>query len=179
MSRIGKKPVSIPSKVEVKVTGAEVRVKGPKGELSHVAHPLSTVSVKGGEVLVSRSSEERPDRAAHGLTRSLIANMVVGVSVGFERKLEINGVGYKVEALGRFLRFDLGYSHPILFELPSGVDAEVDKKGNVILRGIDKELVGRAAAKIRSFRPPEPYQGKGIKYIEEVIVRKVGKAGAR
>lgn len=179
MSRIGKLPVPIPDKVEVSVKGAQVKVKGPKGELTREINSDSSIELEGGNLQVLRKSDSKESRAMHGLTRSLVANMVQGVSTGFVRKLEINGVGYKAEILGAFLRFDLGYSHPIFFELPQGVSAEVDRRGLVTLSGVDNEALGAAAAKIRSFRPPEPYKGKGIKYAEEVIVRKVGKAGAR
>jgi large subunit ribosomal protein L6 len=181
MSRIGKKPVPVPEKVEIKISGQDLSVKGPKGELSMVVPAGATVTVDGGAAMVGRADDTRENRAKHGLVRSLLANMVEGVSKGFERKLEINGVGYKVEKLGgNFLRFDLGYSHPILYQVPAGVDVETDKRGeNVTLRGVDKEVVGAAAAAIRGFRPPEPYKGKGVKYAEEVIKRKVGKSGGR
>ena len=180
MSRIGKLPVPIPEKVEVTIDGTSVKIKGPKGELTREINPATGLSVEDGHILVSRAGDDKVSRAMHGLTRSLVANMVAGVSEGFERKLEINGVGYKAEMFGRFMRFDLGYSHAIFYELPERVDAEVDKRGNALtLKSIDKESLGAASAKIRSFRPPEPYKGKGIKYIEEVIVRKVGKSGAR
>ncbi len=179
MSRIGKKPVALPAKVELKIDGQHVTVKGPKGELSREFHPLTTIKVDGGQALVERAGDDRTSRAAHGLSRSLLENMVKGVSEGYARKLEINGVGYKVESIGQFMRFDLGYSHAILYELPEGVKGEADKRGNVTISGIDKELVGKVASTIRGFRPPEPYKGKGIKYAEEVIQRKVGKSGGR
>ena len=180
MSRIGKLPVPIPDKVEVSVNGLEIKVKGPKGELSRQIDSASQVKVDGGVLTVEDSVKDRRGRAIHGLTRSLVANMVKGVSEGFVRKLQITGVGFKAEILGGYMRFDLGYSHPIFYELPQGVSAEVDRRGGQLtLSGIDKEVLGAAAAKIRSFRPPEPYKGKGIKYEEEVITRKVGKAGAR
>lgn len=180
MSRIGKRPVPIPDKVEVKLTGRHVVVKGPKGTLERELHPASIVKIEGNEIVIERGGEGREDRAVHGLTRSLVANMVKGVSEGFKRSLEINGIGYKVESLGSFLRFDLGYSHPILYQVPEGLTAEVEKRGVAVsLSGADKEVLGAAVATIRGFRPPEPYKGKGIKYVEEVIQRKVGKAGGR
>jgi large subunit ribosomal protein L6 len=179
MSRIGRLPVPIPDKVEISINGAEVKIKGPKGELVREINEHSALAVEDGVLLVSPVSQSGEARALHGLTRSLVANMVTGVSEGYVRVLEINGVGYKAEILGSYMRFDLGFSHPIFFELPVGVAAEVDRRGIVKLTGIDKEILGAAAAKIRSFRPPEPYKGKGIKYAEEVIVRKVGKSGAR
>ncbi len=181
MSRIGKQPVAIPAKVEITIDGQHVKVKGPKGELERSFSKLVELKVEGNELVVTRKNEHRESRSMHGLVRSLTANMITGVSEGFKRVLEINGVGYRAEVLknGRFMRFDLGYSHPIFLELPEGVAAEVDKKNNVTLTSIDKEKIGAAAATIRSFRPPEPYKGKGVKYAEEHITRKVGKSGGR
>lgn len=177
MSRIGKKPVSVPKGVTVELKDDVIRVKGPKGELSKPRHPAIKVEIADGEVVFTRGDDAPATRSAHGLMRALTANMVTGVSAGFERKLEINGVGYRAEVKGKQLVMQLGYSHPIEYDLPKGVDAKIDKN-LVILTGIDKELLGHTAAKVRSFRPPEPYKGKGVKYLEEVIVRKVGKAGA-
>jgi large subunit ribosomal protein L6 len=177
MSRIGKKPVVVPKGVTVTLKGAEIAVKGPKGELKRSVPPLVKVTVTSAEVTVAREENDGASRAQHGLMRALLQNMVLGVTQGFERKLEINGVGYKAEIAGEKLTLSLGYSHPIVFPLPKGVSAKVEK--NVLaLSGIDKELVGETAAKVRSFRPPEPYKGKGVKYMEEVIRRKVGKTGA-
>ena len=177
MSRIGKKPVTVPKGVTVTLKGQEIAVKGPKGELKRAVPPLVKVNVAAAEITVERSSEDGPARAQHGLMRALLQNMVTGVTEGFERKLEINGVGYKAEVAGEKMTLSLGYSHPIVFPLPKGVSAKVDK--NILaLSGIDKELVGETAAKVRSFRPPEPYKGKGVKYADEVIRRKVGKTGA-
>ena len=179
MSRIGKKPVDLPEKVSVTVKNGTLTVKGPKGELSAQLAPLTSVSVEGTVAQVERADDSRQARAGHGLQRALLANMVAGVSAGFVRKLEINGVGYKAEVKKGYMRFDLGYSHPIFYQLPEGISAEVDKKNTVILTGIDRAVLGSAASIIRSFRPPEPYKGKGIKYAEEIIVRKAGKSGAR
>jgi large subunit ribosomal protein L6 len=181
MSRIGRLPVPIPDKVEVKVEGRTLKVKGPKGELTREMPGDVTVKIEENTLIVERPDDHRSNRSMHGLVRSLAANMIEGVSAGFTRVLEINGVGYRAERVknSRFLRFDLGYSHPIFYELPNGVEGEVDKKNNVTLTSIDKESIGSAAATIRSFRPPEPYKGKGVKYREEVITRKVGKSGGR
>jgi large subunit ribosomal protein L6 len=180
MSRIGKLPISLPDKVSVTVNGGAVTVKGPKGELSSNLAPLTSVAIEGATATVQRADDSRQARSAHGLQRALLANMVKGVSEGFERRLEINGVGYKAEVKRGFVRFDLGYSHPLFYELPEGVEVEVEKKSSTItLRGIDRAAVGSAAAVIRAFRPPEPYKGKGIKYAEEIIRRKAGKSGVR
>jgi large subunit ribosomal protein L6 len=177
MSRIGKKPVVIPSGVQVTLKEGLMAVKGPKGELKRPLPPLAQVKVEKTQIQVERQSDEPPARAQHGLVRALIQNMIDGVTKGFERKLEINGVGYKAEVAGQKLTLNLGYSHPVVFELPKGVGAKVEK--NVLtLSGYDREALGQAAAKIRGFRPPEPYKGKGIKYAEEFINRKVGKTGA-
>jgi large subunit ribosomal protein L6 len=175
MSRIGKKPVSIPKGVTVSVAGDKISVKGPKGALEVTRNHYIDVSVEGDTVVCTRNGDTPEQRAAHGLMRALIGNMVHGVTAGFERKLEINGVGYRAEVKGKTLELLLGYSHPIQFPLPAGITAAVEK--NVLtLAGIDKQLLGLTAAKVRSFRPPEPYKGKGIKYVEETILRKVGKA---
>lgn len=176
MSRIGKQPIPVPSGVEIKIDGQEIRVKGPKGELSRSVSDVVTIAREGDEIIVSRPSDTREARSHQGLVRSLVANMVEGCAAGFTRELEINGVGYRAEQLGNFIRFDLGYSHPIFLELPEKVEAQVQQTA-IALVSPDKELVGQVAAKIRSLRPPEPYKGKGIKYKEERIVRKVGKAG--
>jgi large subunit ribosomal protein L6 len=175
MSRIGKQPVKIPKGVTVSVAGDKVTVKGPKGSLDLQRNSHVAVKIEGDEVLLTRGGDEPEQRAAHGLMRALVANMVHGVTQGFERKLEINGVGYRAEVKGKELELLLGYSHPIRYPLPAGITAAVDKN-IIILGGIDKQLLGLTAAKVRSFRPPEPYKGKGIKYVEETILRKVGKA---
>jgi len=178
MSRIGKLPIAIPDKVEISLTGNHIKVKGPKGELARELSDVVAVAIEDKQIIVSRPDESRQARSHQGLTRSLVANMVTGVTAGFTRTLEINGVGYRAEQRGTFIRFDLGYSHPILFELPKGVDAAV-KQTVVTLSGADKELVGQVAAAIRNLRKPEPYKGKGVKYQEEVIRRKAGKAGGK
>jgi large subunit ribosomal protein L6 len=157
------------------VSGQSVTVKGPKGQLALVAHPTVKVATEGAEIVCTRVEETAEGRAAHGLVRANVANMVTGVSTGFQKKLEINGVGYRAEVSGKKLVLQLGYSHPIEFQLPEGISAVVEKNA-VTLSGIDKQLLGLTAAKVRSFRPPEPYKGKGIKYAEETILRKVGKA---
>ncbi len=177
MSRIGKKPILIPKDVKIKLEGDTIKVKGPKGELSRKIHPRVQVNIDGDNVMVSVADETRENLSLHGLFRILIDNMVTGVTKGFERVLEIVGVGYRAELKGRTAVFNLGYSHPINFELPDGIDAKIEKT-KVILNGIDKELLGKTAAKIRGFRKPEPYKGKGIKYADEMIRRKAGKTGA-
>jgi len=177
MSRIGKKPVVIPKGVTVNVGGGQIAVKGPKGELKRKMPTGVAVKVEGDKVVATRGDDGRVSRAKHGLIRALVANMVKGVTTGFVRELEINGVGYKAEGKGKSVTFTLGYSHTIDFPLPAGIEAKIDKN-KVILTGVDRELLGETAAKVRSLRPPEPYKGKGIKYVEETIKRKVGKAGA-
>jgi large subunit ribosomal protein L6 len=179
MSRIGKKPIAIPEGVQVGVQGQEVEVKGPKGRLALRVHDLCSVKVTDGSLVVGRGAEHRAARALHGLTRALVANMVHGVTEGFERKLEIQGIGYRVQQAGRNLTFALGYSHPIVFPLPEGVTAEVDKQTAITLRGVDKYLVGQTAAQLRALRPPDSYKGKGVRYAGEVVRKKVGKTGAK
>jgi len=179
MSRIGKKPVTFPANVKVAVASGEVKVEGPKGKLAWKPHKAMTVKVTGNTVVVERADDTRESRALHGLTRALVQNMVTGVSTGFERKLLIEGVGYRAELKGKTLNMALGFSHQVDFPLPEGVTAEVIDKTQVILRGINKQLIGETAAKIRSIRPPEPYGGKGIRYGDEVIKRKEGKSGGK
>ena len=177
MSRIGKNPISVPSGVEVKVDGQDVAVKGPKGELSvTIAEPI-TVSLEDGVVTVARPDEERESRSLHGLSRTLINNMIVGVTDGYSKALEIVGTGYRVLAKGSNLEFALGYSHPITVEPPEGISFSVDGQTKVAVHGIDKQLVGETAANIRKLRRPEPYKGKGVRYAGEIVRRKVGKAG--
>ena len=179
MSRIGKIPVAIPSGVTASVDGDTVHVKGPKGELSLNVHPEMTVTVDGGEIRVERPSDQKHHKALHGLTRSLVANMVEGVTDGFTRTLEIVGVGYRAEKKGRDITLNLGYSHTIEYKAADGVDLECPNPTTVVVSGPDKQAVGQAAAEIRSFRPPEPYKGKGIRYQGEQVRRKAGKtAGA-
>ena len=178
MSRIGKKPVPIPAGVEVKVGADAVQIKGPKGSLSTPVHPSVTDVLEGNEMLVSRVDESRVACAQHGLRRTLLANCVEGVTVGFKKTLEVIGVGYKVAVQGKSVVLTVGFSHPVEYALPQGVDAVVE--GNKLhLTGIDKQLLGEVAAQIRRVRPPEPYKGKGIKYIEEHIRRKAGKSGSK
>lgn len=177
MSRIGKLPIQVPEKVEVTLDGKSVKVKGPKGELHREISEFVEVVMDGGIIEVQRPDDSRSARSHQGLNRSLIANMVEGVSAGFKRSLEINGVGYRAELRGSFIRFDLGYSHPIMFELPPSVSVAIERQTQLTLESVDKELLGQVAAKIRSLRKPEPYKGKGIKYSDEVIRRKVGKSG--
>jgi large subunit ribosomal protein L6 len=177
MSRVGRKVITLPKGVALNIASGQVSVKGPKGELKRALPDGVSVKVAGTEAQVERADDSRENRAKHGMIRALIANMVKGVSDGWERSLEINGVGYRAEVAGQKLNMALGFSHPVNFDLPKGVAAKVDK--NVVtLSGIDRELLGATAAKIREIRPPEPYKGKGIKYVEETIRRKVGKTGA-
>lgn len=176
MSRIGKLPIQVPEGVKVAVDGRTIRFEGPKGKLETMIPSGLKVKIESKIVSVEREIEERKVRALHGLTRKLIANMAQGVSQGFSRVLEINGVGYRAEVKGQELHMTLGYSHPVVFPLPKGITAAVERQVVVTLTGADRQLLGETAAKIRSFRPPEPYKGKGIKYREEVIRRKAGKA---
>jgi large subunit ribosomal protein L6 len=175
MSRIGKKPIPLPQGVKVIMETPVVKVSGPKGNLSQTVDRAVALSIEKDKVTVQAPEDLRKGKALHGLTRTLIANMVRGVSQGFERVLEINGVGYRAELQGNGLNFNLGYSHPIRFPLPEGIRAEVERQVRITLKGTDKSLLGLTAARIRRLRPPEPYGGKGIKYAEEVIHRKAGK----
>jgi len=177
MSRVGRKVVPLPKGVNITVGGGKITVKGPKGELKREIPGGVSIKVTGQELNVERADDSNENRAKHGMLRALVANMIKGVSDGFERKLEINGVGYRADVAGQKLNMALGFSHPVVFELPKGVSAKVDKN-IVILASIDKDQLGVTAAKLRDIRPPEPYKGKGIKYLEEVIRRKVGKTGA-
>jgi large subunit ribosomal protein L6 len=179
MSRIGKKPVPIPKNVTVTVDGQTIKVKGPRGELQRTVHPSMAVALEDGTVIVRRPSDEGNHKALHGLTRTLVANMVEGVDRGFQRTLEIVGVGYKAETRPYGLQLALGYSHPIEYRAPKGIKLTAPQPTSVVVEGPDKELVGQVAAEIRSLRPPEPYKGKGIKYSGEQIRRKAGKAGAK
>jgi large subunit ribosomal protein L6 len=179
MSRVGKLPIKIPEKVKVSVAGNEVKVEGPKGKMSFPFNPRVAVAVDKGEVKVSRPDESRVAKGLHGLTRTLVKNAVEGVVKGYERTLEISGVGFKAEVKGKEIHFALGFSHPVVFKLPEGIAAEVDpKQTRLTVKGVDKHLLGLTAAKIRALRPPEPYKGKGIKYAEETVRRKEGKTGA-
>ena len=176
MSRVGKKPIPIPDKVKVSIKDRHVTVEGPKGKLEIDIEPVITVVVEENEIVVTRPNDARRSRALHGLTRALIANMAHGVSEGFEKKLEIQGVGYRAAKQGKALNFLLGYSHPILFEPPPGIELDVDRN-IVTVAGIDKQAVGQIAAQIRGLRKPEPYKGKGIRYLGEHVRRKAGKTG--
>jgi large subunit ribosomal protein L6 len=178
VSRVGKKPIPVASGVKVQISGQDVTITGPKGELRAAVHPALGVSVKDNVITVARSSEAKEHRALHGLWRALLANMVRGVSEGYGKKLELVGVGYRAEMKGKKLQLMLGFSHPILFLPPDGVKVEAPTQTNITISGVDRQLVGQVAAKIRSFRPPEPYKGKGVKYDTETIRRKAGKAAA-
>lgn len=176
MSRIGKLPITVPGGVTVTQQGSTVQVKGPKGSAQHALPPNIGLTVDGGTVTVTRGGEDRRTRSLHGLTRKLLANSVTGVSTGFTRTLEIVGVGYRAEVKGRAIQFSLGYSHPIVYQLPPGIEVKVDKQTVVTLEGNDRQLLGEVSAQIRALRPPEPYKGKGVKYSDETIRRKAGKA---
>jgi len=180
MSRIGKKPIDIPGGVDVKLDGSTVRVKGPKGEL-HWSYPEAvSFSVNEGKVLVKRAGDSKPERSLHGLSRSLVANMVTGVSQGYQRVLEITGVGYRAQVQGNKIVLTLGYSHPVEFQLPPGITAAVDQKQTTLtLTGIDKQVIGQVAANIRALRPPDAYKGKGVRYAGQRLKLKVGKAGKK
>ncbi|MCB0980371.1 MAG: 50S ribosomal protein L6 [Ilumatobacter sp.] len=180
MSRIGKVPVTVPGGVDVTIDGASVTVKGPKGTLSRSLPGEITVRKDEGVLLVERPNDERQNRALHGLSRTLVNNMVTGVTEGFAKELEIIGVGYRAEALSPTqLRLNLGFSHPVVVDAPEGISFEVPQQTRIIVRGIDKELVGQVAANIRSIRKPEPYKGKGVRYLGERVLRKAGKTGKK
>lgn len=177
MSRIGKNPIEIPAGVDVTINGADVTVKGPKGTLSHVVPEPISAAIDEGKVVVTRPSDDRVARSLHGLTRTLIANMIEGVTKGFSKQLEIAGTGYRVVAKGKDLEFSLGFSHTVLVPAPEGIEFSVESQTKFTVSGIDKQLVGETAARIRKLKKPEPYKGKGIHYVGETIRRKVGKAG--
>jgi large subunit ribosomal protein L6 len=178
MSRIGKLPIQVPAGVDVTIDGRAVAVKGPKGSLAHtVAAPIEIVKGEDGALVVSRPNDESRNKALHGLSRTLVANMITGVTQGFSKDLEISGVGYRVQAKGSNLEFSLGYSHPILIEAPEGISFKVESPTKFTVEGIDKQKVGEVAANIRKLRRPDPYKAKGVKYAGETIRRKVGKAG--
>ncbi len=179
MSRIGKRPVPLPPGVSARVDGQRVEIQGPKGSLGLTVHERLAVAVEDGTLRVTRRDDERESNALHGLTRTLLANMVTGVTKGFEKTLEISGVGYRAEVQGNVLTLTLGFSHPVRFPLPKGITAKVERNTVITIQGTDKELVGQTAATIRSFRRPDPYRAKGIKYADERIRRKVGKTGAK
>ena len=177
MSRVGSAPITVPSGVEVTITDGAVEVKGPKGDLSQTIDPRITVSVDDGVVTLTRSDEERQSRALHGLSRALVNNMVIGVSEGYAKELQAVGVGYRAVLRGSTLELQVGFSHPVTIEAPDGIDFEVPEPTKIFVRGIDKQLVGQVAANVRAVRPPEPYKGKGIRYVDEYVRRKAGKAG--
>lgn len=181
MSRIGKNPIEVPNGVTVNVTGNTVSVKGPKGELTHSFHSNMIISLKDNQLIVERPNNVKLNKGLHGLTRTLIANMVEGVTKGFEKQLEILGVGYRAAIAGSKLTLTLGFSHPIEFTAPAGVTIEIDKdkKNIVIIKGADKQVIGEIAAKLRSFKKPEPYKGKGIRYVGEFVQQKAGKAASK
>ncbi len=181
MSRVGRKPVAIPSGVSIEVQGKAVTVKGPKGELHLICLPEVDVAIEGNQAVVQRCCETGDARARHGLTRQLLQNMVAGVSQGYAKQIELIGVGYKAQAKGKTLTLHLGFSHPIDYAVPAGIEIAQDEKNKniLIIRGIDKQLVGQVAADIRSLRPPEPYKGKGIRYVGEEVRRKPGKAAVK
>ena len=177
MSRIGKKPIAVPSGVEVKIDGCHITVKGPKGTLEKDIRPEMTVAMENGQIVVTRPNDESEMKALHGLTRTLVHNMVVGVSEGFSKKLEVNGVGYRASKEGKNLVMILGYSHKVVMPEIENISIEVPGPNKIVISGPDKQVVGQFAAKVREKRKPEPYKGKGIKYVDEVIIRKEGKAG--
>ncbi len=179
MSRVGRKPIPIPDKIKITYTDRLLTVEGGKGKLCQTIHPAVDLNIEDGVMNVTMLTENRNNRALQGLTRSLVANMIIGVDQGFERKLEINGIGYRAELSGQQIILHVGYSNPVAFDLPQGISATVGKNNNIKLFGIDKQQVGLAAAAIRRIRPPEPYKGKGIKYVEEHIRRKAGKTGTK
>lgn len=179
MSRVGRKPIPVPSGVEVTVTGPHVKVKGPRGDLERVFPDAVGVEIDGGVVTISRHNDERTSRALHGLSRALLANMVLGVADGFKRELSIVGVGYRAALKGPALELQLGFSHPVQVPAPEGITFEVPEPTRIVVSGVDKEQVGQVAANIRKLRPPEPYKGKGIRYSNEQVRRKAGKAGKR
>lgn len=179
MSRIGKRPISLPQKVSVSISGQDITVKGPKGELSRTLPPEVEIVQEGETLQVNRRDDSRPARERHGLCRTLVANMVEGVSQGFTRRLEIQGVGYRAQAQGTNLTLNVGYSNPVQIAAPQGIQFAVENNTNIIVTGIDKEEVGNISAKIRATRPPEPYKGKGIRYSGEFVRRKAGKAGKK
>ncbi len=176
MSRIGKQEITLPQGVEVSLAGGKVKVKGPKGTLEQALVDRVGVEISDGVVKVTRVADDRRSRSFHGLMRALIANMVTGVSTGFSKTLEINGIGYRADVSGKTLNLALGFSHPIAYPIPDGISISVDRE-KVVVQGVDKQQVGAVAADIRAFRPVEPYKGKGIKYIDEYVIRKAGKAG--
>jgi len=178
MSRIGKNPIPIPQGVEVKLDGSTLEVKGPKGSLTHIIPEGISLQIEDGIISVKRNGDAKRIRSLHGLTRTLIANMVTGVTQGFEKRLEIVGIGYRANLQARTLQLSLGYSHPVIYSIPENIEVVVERQTNITVKGIDKQHVGSVAAEIRSFKPPDPYKGKGIRYANEYVRLKVGKAKA-
>ena len=179
MSRIGRKPINIPAGVEVKFEAGVITVKGAKGTLTQAIHPNMTVAIDGAVITVTRPNDDKENRSLHGLTRTLISNMIIGVSEGFKKELEVNGIGYRVQKQGKDLVMNLGYSHQVIVSDNEDITIEVPGPNKIIINGIDKQKVGQFAAEVRAKRPPEPYKGKGIKYVDEVIRRKEGKTGKK
>ncbi len=177
MSRIGRKPINIPAGVEIKIDGSVVSVKGPKGSLTQAFKPAMSIAVEGNEVIVTRPNDDKDNRSLHGLTRTLVSNMITGVTEGFKKELDVNGVGYRVQKQGANLVMNLGYSHQVIVSDTEDIKIESPAPNKIIITGIDKQKVGQFAAEVREKRPPEPYKGKGIKYVDERIIRKEGKAG--
>lgn len=178
MSRIGKRPIDIPANVKVEIKGSEVAVEGPKGKLRRTIHQRIKAEIKDNRIIVTRTTDSNQDKSLHGLTRNIIFNMIKGVSEGFSKELEIRGVGFRAQVSGKVLSLQLGFSHPVDFHIPEGISVEAPKPTQIVVKGIDKEKVGSIAAKIRSFYKPEPYKGKGIRYVGEYVRHKVGKAVA-
>lgn len=181
MSRIGKLPIQLPANVEITLSASEIKVKGPKGELTQALNPLVKITKEESTVIVERIDDTKPARSMHGLYRTLINNMVIGVTTGYEKRLEIQGVGYRANLQGKKLVLSLGFSHPVEYTAPNGVDVAIDneKKNIIIITGINKQSVGQTAAEIRGFKKPEPYKGKGIRYVGERIIRKAGKTASK
>ncbi len=179
MSRIGKKPIEIPKGVNVTINGQNIKIKGPKGELEFDIHPNIKISIEQNQILVLRNNDEKENRALHGLTRALLQNMITGVTVGYSKTLDLVGVGYRVELKGKNLLINIGYSHPILFIPPDGINIQTPIQTQIVVSGVDKQLVGLVSSKIRAIRKPEPYKGKGIKYSDEIIRRKAGKTASK
>ncbi|MEW6374837.1 MAG: 50S ribosomal protein L6 [Thermodesulfobacteriota bacterium] len=178
MSRIGRMPIVLPKEVKISCDHSKVEVTGPKGHLTHSLPPGISASVDGGKMFIHRADDQRTSKPLQGLTRSLIANMVIGVTQGFEKRLEIVGIGFRADLQGEALKLSVGFSHPILYPIPKGIKVEVEKQTQIIIRGIDRQQVGTVAAQLRSIKPPEPYKGKGIRYLGERIRKKVGKTKA-
>jgi len=179
LSRIGKKPIEIPKGVNVTINGQNIKIKGPKGELEFDIHPNIKISIEQNQILVLRNNDEKENRALHGLTRALLQNMITGVTVGYSKTLDLVGVGYRVELKGKNLLINIGYSHPILFIPPDGINIQTPIQTQIVVSGVDKQLVGLVSSKIRAIRKPEPYKGKGIKYSDEIIRRKAGKTASK